>query len=339
MRLLLKRVVQLGVLTGLLFLVGIQPGVAADKEVSIGYQLMVNPWKVAIVDKAFEKATGYDIKWVEFTAGGDAARGLAAGAVQMTVIGSVGITAAASSGVPVQLFWIMEGIGANEKLVVRNDAGITKPADLAGKRLAVPLGSTSQLDLYYALKNWGVQAHILNMSPQAIVAAWKRGNIDGTYVWDPALSEVEKTGHTMTTSTTICDKVQVCTFDGLVVKKDWAEAHPDFMVKFVQALNKAQADYADNAKAWTPDSPMVKKIVSLNGAKPETVPKVLKNYEFPLMKEQLSDKWLGGGAAHSLAVSAKFLKELGTVPKVLPSYKPFVTTKWVKMAMEQSGKQ
>ncbi len=338
MRLLVKRIMQASVMLGLVLLVGIRPGMAANK-VSIGYQLMINPMKVAIADHMFEKATGYDINWVQFTAGGDAARGIAAGAVEMTVIGSVGITAAASSGIPIQLFWIVEGIGANEKLVVRDGAGIKKPEDLAGKRLAVPLGSTSQLDLYYALKNWNVKANIVNMNLQAIVAAWHRGNIDGAYVWDPALSEIEKTGHTMATSTTICDEVQVCTYDGLVVKKDWAEQHPEFMAKFVQVLNKITADYVNDPKAWTADSPMAKKIVSLNGAKAESVPKVLGNYEFPLMKEQLSEKWLGGGAAHSLEVSAKFLKQLGTVPDVLPSYKQFVTTKWVKMAMDLEKSQ
>ena len=36
---------------------------SAQKEVSIGYQLVYNPWKVAISTGAFETATGYKIKW------------------------------------------------------------------------------------------------------------------------------------------------------------------------------------------------------------------------------------------------------------------------------------
>lgn len=333
-----KRITLLGALMGLIMLVSIQPSTAADKQVSIGYQPTIDPWKVVIADKALEKATGYHVKWVEFKAGGEAARGLASGAVQIARIGSVGITAAVTSGVPAQLFWIMFGIGSNEKLVVRDGSGISKPADLAGKRLAVPLGSTSQLDLYYALKNWNVDAHILNMNPQAIVAAWTRGNIDGAFLWNPFLAKIEKTGSTMISSGKICEQVNICTFDGLIVNKGWANEHPDFMVKLIQTLNSVTAKYVNNPKAWTSDSSMVQKVASVTGADPQSVPKVLSGYEFPLMKEQISDKWLGGGAAHSLGVSAKFLKDLGVLPQPLPDYGVAVTTKWVKMAMEQEGK-
>jgi ABC-type taurine transport system substrate-binding protein len=81
MTLFTKRSIQAGLAVAILSAVG--PAMAAGKQVTIGYQLMVNPWKVAIVNKAFERATGYDIKWVQFSSGAQAARGLASGGVQM----------------------------------------------------------------------------------------------------------------------------------------------------------------------------------------------------------------------------------------------------------------
>lgn len=322
-----------GLAITLLSALGTGASLAADKQVSIGYQLMLNPWKVAIENGTFEEATGYDIEWVRFTAGGDAARGLAAGAVQITVIGSTGITTAVSNGVPAKLFWIMEGIAENERLVVREE--IKGPEDLGGKTLAVPLGSTSQLDLFYALKKWGVDANVIYMSPPSIVAAWKRGDIDGAFVWPPALFELEETGHSITTSGVVCEEQQICTYDGMLVKTDWAQTHPEFMWKFVQTLNDVNARYVNNPEAWTADSEMVQTIAQVSGADPEAVPKALKNYDFPLIEEQLSEQWLGGGAVNSLAVTAEWLQKLGTLSNVLPDYDVAVTTKWIEMAMSK----
>lgn len=316
------------------FVLTVQSGWAANKSVTIGYQLMDNPWKVGISNHEFEKATGYHIKWVQFSSGSQAVRALASNSVKITSVGSVPLAAAISNGVPAQLFWVLEGIANNEQLVIRNGSGVNihKPSTLAGKRLGVPVGSTSDLDLYYALKNWGVKAHVLDMQPNAIVAAWSRGNIDGAFVWDPALSKIKETGKVMISSGDICQKSGICTFDGLAVNKHWANAHPKFMVAFVKELDKLYKSYVNNPKAWTPDSKMVKDIVALNGANAKNVPHILAGYQFLTIPHQLSSTWLGGGAAKSLAISSKFLKQRGEVDKVLKSYAPFVTAKWVKRA-------
>jgi taurine transport system substrate-binding protein len=314
-----------------------QPALAGDKVVDIGYQLMVNPWKVAIADHAFEKATGYTIHWHQFSSGGQAIKALASGAIQITSAGSVPIAAAVSNGLPVQLFWILEGIGSNEELVVRNGAGIASPKDLAGKPIGVPVGSTSDLDLYYALKQWGVQARVLDMQPDAIVAGWTRGDIDAAFVWDPALSRIKRTGKVMITSGQICEKSGICTYDGLAVDKNWAAKHPQFMTAFVKVLGEYYAKYNDNPGAWTPGSAMVSKIVKLNGANPKDVPGILKGYIFPDLKQQVSTTWLGANAGKSMAISAKFLSEIGQLgqPGSDAKYSAAVTTEWVDKALAQ----
>ena len=312
-----------------------QPVQASDKVVDIGYQLMVNPWKVAIADRAFEKATGYTIHWHQFSSGGQAIKALASGALQITSAGSVPIAAAVSNGLPVQLFWILEGIGSNEELVVRDGSGITSSKDLAGKPIGVPVGSTSDLDLYYALKQWGVQARVLDMQPDAIVAGWTRGDIDAAFVWDPALSRIKRTGKVMITSGQICEKSGICTYDGLAVDKNWAAKHPQFMTAFVKVLGEYYAKYNDDPGAWTPDSAMVAKIVKLNGADPKDVPSILKGYIFPDLKQQVSTTWLGANAGKSMAISAKFLSEIGQLsqPGSNAVYSAAVTTEWVNKAL------
>ena len=61
-----KLVVLIAVLSVMLIPVGIGTSFAADKEATIGYQLVYNPWKTSIVDGTFEKVTGYKINWKKF---------------------------------------------------------------------------------------------------------------------------------------------------------------------------------------------------------------------------------------------------------------------------------
>src|SRR5690606_1245045 len=140
--------------------------------------------------------------------------------VPIGVLGSTGITAAATRGVEIELFWILDNIGKSEALVARNGSGITKPEDLVGKKVGVPFVSTSHFHLLVALsKIWNIDAkkiQILNMQPPQIVAAWQRGDLDAAYVWPPALTEIQKTGTTTADSAAIGEK-GVPTFDGLEI--------------------------------------------------------------------------------------------------------------------------
>ena len=153
------------------------------------------------------------------------------------------------------MFWILEDIGAAEALVARDGSGVTKVADLKGKKVATPFVSTSHFHLLYAMELAGLKptdAQVLNMRPPEIAAAWARGDIDAAFIWDPALATTKKNGKVLVTSGELCAKGK-CTFDGLVVSKKWAKANPDFMVKFVKAVAKADAEYRANPKGFTGD--------------------------------------------------------------------------------------
>ncbi len=124
---------------------------AADKEVTIGYQLVMNPWKVAIADGAFEKATGYEINWQRFDSGAKVINAMASGDVDIALAGSSPIAAGVSRDHPIQLFWITENINDAEALVVRDGSGIVAPQDLKGKKIGVPFVSTTHFHALFAL--------------------------------------------------------------------------------------------------------------------------------------------------------------------------------------------
>ena len=308
----------------------------AQKTVTFAYQDMMNPWRWVQQTGEIEKATGYKINYKKFGGGGDVVRGMASGDVQMGEIGSTGIATAISQGIDIELFWILEDIASAEALVVRNGSNINSIADLKGKKIATPFVSTSHFQLLYAMNKAGVKptdAQILNMRPPEIAAAWGRGDIDATFIWEPVLSSVTKNGKVLMTSGDIC-KQGACTFDGLVVTRKFARENPEFMTAFVQAIAKADADYKANPKAWADTSDKAKAVAKWTGGKLEDVPASMKLYGFPSPSEQASPEWLGGGAnggaAKALTQQANFLKEQGRLTSVAPDYSKSVTPEFVQ---------
>ena len=315
---------------------------AQEKKVTIGYQLIFNPWKVAIVEGAFEKETGYKIDWRKFDSPGKLLPAITSGDVQIGLLGSTGVATAMSRGINVELVWIAEGIAAAEALVVRNGSGIFAPQDLKGKKLAVPFVSTTHFHTLFALEQFGIapgELTILNLPPNGIAAAWLRGDIDAAFVWDPALSKIKKTGKVLITSGEL-GKWGKPTFDGLVANRDFTSRHPEFMTGFISVLARTDASYRDNPAAWTPDSPKIKAIVSLVGGSAADVPGVLASYVFPTLQEQASCDWLGcgkdGGAARALRATAEFLKSEKKIPAALTDYSQFVNPRWVELALKQN---
>lgn len=306
--------------------VPLSAALAQTKEVTIAYQDMVVPYRVAQEAKELEKATGYKVNWKQFGGGGEVIKAMASGAVQVGEVGSAGIAAAVSRGEPMELFWILDDIGAAEALVAKKTSGIKTIADLKGKKVAMPFNSTTHFHMMVALEQAKMNpadVQILNMRPPEVRAAWQRGDIDATFIWDPVLAEAKKDGVVITTSGKISADTGKATFDGYVANRDWAKANRDFMVKFVQILAAADDNYRRNKAKFTKDSAEVKAIAKWSGAKPEDVPGSISLYAFPGAKEQAT-KWLGGGkdslAAKALAATAAFQLSQKQIEKALPDY-------------------
>ncbi|OCP03013.1 MULTISPECIES: taurine ABC transporter substrate-binding protein [unclassified Ensifer] len=316
-------------------------GVAyAETKLVVGYQQIVGPFVAAIADGRFDaaaKGAGYSIDWRQFSSAGDITTALASGDVPIGVLGSTGTASAATRGVELQLFWILDNIGQSEALVARDGSGIETPADLKGKKVAVPFVSTSHFHLLVGMnKVWNVdprEVEILNLKPPQIVAAWQRGDIDAAYVWPPALSEIQKTGKTISDSEVI-GAASVPTFDGLVVDKAWAAENPKLMEAFTKVLAKAYADYNADKAAWTEESEQVQGIVKLIGGDGPSTVEALRLLSFPNADEQASEVWLGGGATRALTESAKFLVEQKQIGNSLDDYAPYVNADFAKAAAQ-----
>ncbi|WP_175942753.1 taurine ABC transporter substrate-binding protein [Caballeronia sp. BCC1704] len=312
---------------------------AETREVVIGYQDMVVPWRYAQASGAVEKATGYKVTYRKLGSGADVIRALASGSIQLGEAGSSPIAAGLSQGVDLSLFWILDNINDAEALVARNGSGVSKLADLKGKTLGVPYVSTSHFHALVALQQAGVDpsaVKIVNLRPPEVAAAWERGNIDATYIWDPVLARVKQNGKVLVTSGEVAKETGKATFDGFVASRKFAQDNAAFMTGLVKVLADTDAQYRDHKADWIAGSAQVKAVAEESGANAADVPASLALYAFPTASEQASPTWLGGGqqsgAAKSLAATAQFLKQQGTIQNVLADYSAGVDPRYAQQA-------
>lgn len=198
--------------------------------------------------------------------------------------------------------------------------------------MAVPFVSTGHYSLLAALKHWKIdptKVQIVNLRPPEITAAWQRGDIDATYVWDPALGKAKESGKVLATSADVA-KWGAPTFDGWIVRKDFADKNPDFVAKFARVTLDAYAAYRGNPKAWVGNSDNLDKVVRITGAKKEDIAGLLEGNVFPLAKEQAA--LLSKPTVKALSDTSNFLKEQGKVDAVQADYAPYVTDGYVKDA-------
>lgn len=297
-------------------------------NVTVAYQTSAEPAKVAQADNTFAKESGATVDWRKFDSGASVVRALASGDVQIGNIGSSPLAVAASQQVPIEVFLLASQLGNSEALVVKKT--ISKPEDLIGKRIAVPFISTTHYSLLAALKHWGIkpgQVQIVNLQPPAIIAAWQRGDIDGAYVWAPAVNELEKDGTVLTDSSKV-GQWGAPTLDVWVVRKDFAQQHPEIVKAFARSAIEAQRPYIDNPDGWLTKSENLQKLSKLSGVPEADVPGLVKGNTYLTAAQQTEQ--LNGPVNKAIVDTAQFLKEQGKVPTVAADYSQYVTDKFVK---------
>jgi len=302
-------------------------------NVTVAYQTSAEPAKVAQADNSFAKDSGASVDWRKFDSGAGVLRALASGDVQIGNIGSSPLAVAAAQKLPIEAFLLASQLGNSEALVVKKS--ITSPKDLIGKRIAVPFISTTHYSLLAALKHWGIkpsQVQLVNLQPPAIIAAWQRGDIDGAYVWAPAVNELEKEGRVLTDSSQVGSWGSP-TLDVWVVRKDFAEQHPEIVTAFARSAIEAQQAYLKSPDSWLKQPENLSKLLRLSGVPEAQVPDLVKGNTYLTAQQQVEQ--LGKPVNKAIVDTAQFLKAQGRVPQADNDYSSYVTSRFVAPLVKQ----
>lgn len=288
-----------------------------------------------------EALPDYNIKWTKFDSGADINTAFVAKQIDFGAIGSSPVARGLSQplNIPYQVAFVLDVAGDNEALVARNGTGINTVADLKGKRVATAFASTAHYSLLAALEQAGVKpsdVDIIDLQPQASLAAWQRGDVDAVYTWLPTLDELRKDGKTLIASRQLATAGKP-TLDLGVVATDFANAHPDVVDTWrkvqARALNLIKDDPQAAATA----------VAAQLGTTPEDAANQLKQGTFLTPAELATPTWLGtegnpGNLAENLHSAAVFLAEQQQIPAAPPlsTFQAAIYTKGLPGVVEQS---
>lgn len=127
---------------------------------------------------------GVDVTVVNFSSGVEALQAVAAGQVDITTAADVP-TSAALTRTP-SLRVVADGSRwEGSRVVARRSAGINDIADLAGKSVGTPLGTSAAYYISSVLADNGIDAELVQVAPSAMVTAATQRNVDAVSIFQP----------------------------------------------------------------------------------------------------------------------------------------------------------
>ncbi|MET4430067.1 ABC transporter substrate-binding protein [Mycolicibacterium sp. 624] len=158
---------------------------SAERELTVGF--VVDPsWShipVGAQEGYFEKQ-GIKVKVINFSTGVEALQALTAGQVDVTTAAAVPSSAALVKTPSLRV--VADGSRWNgSRIVARKESGIATLADLNGKSIGTPLGTSAAYFATSVLESSGVDAKLVQVAPSAMVTAATQGNVDAISIFQP----------------------------------------------------------------------------------------------------------------------------------------------------------
>ena len=227
--------------------------------------------KLGLLEKYLPKTGKYKdiqfkIDWQNFTSGPPVTNGMIAGKLQIGMMGDYpllvnGATFQTSPETKSELVAIIayNADGSGNGLVVHKDSPYYQLSDLKGKQVSVPFGSAAHGMLLKAMEDRGWKDDfwaLSNQSPEVGTTNLQERKIDAHADFVPFAELLPFRGF----ARKIFDgaETKVPTFHGIVVRKDFADKYPEFVVAYLKALMDAN-DWvrkdpkmaAEQIAAWT----------------------------------------------------------------------------------------
>jgi aliphatic sulfonates family ABC transporter substrate-binding protein len=224
---------------------------AQDKlPIRIGFQTGdINVILMYAVNTGLFEKNGLEVKTTTFPAGPAMLPALAASEIDIAWMGEFPVVTGYSNGLPLEILFMERIDKTNVRLSANPAAGISKVADLKGKKLGVAVGSTSHYHTLQALSQNGLtpsDVTIVNLAPANMPPAYTAGQIDAAFVWEPNIGAIERAGAKSIATT---DSLNMITGGVWVARKPFVAQNPETLKRFLTAWRQAQKDYKANPKA------------------------------------------------------------------------------------------
>ena len=191
-------------------------------------------WYVA-QEKGFFKKHGADVKLVWFANYSDSIAALSTGQLDANSQTWSDTMGPLAKGLPLKAILVNDNSAGNDALMV--SAKVKSFADLKGKSVALEQYSISHFVLANALAKNGLKpgdVKIVNLSAGDAAAAFMTGRVEAAVVWNPWVSQIEKSGKGRP----------------LFTSKDMPGLIPDLLVAQDKAIQSKRKDLIGMIRAW-----------------------------------------------------------------------------------------
>jgi NitT/TauT family transport system substrate-binding protein len=209
---------------------------AAQAQIKVGVSDWTGwvAWYVA-QDQGYFKKYGADVKLVWFANYSDSIAALSTGQLDANSQTWSDTLGPLAKGVPLKVVLVNDNSAGNDALMV--SPKIKTFAELRGQKVALEQYSISHFVLYTALSRNGLtpkDVTVVNLSAGDAAAAFMSGRVDAAVVWNPWISQIEKSakGRPLFTSREM---------PGLI---------PDLLVAQAKSLQTQRKDFIAMIRAW-----------------------------------------------------------------------------------------
>ena len=192
-------------------------------------------------EKDYLRDEGLDVTLVPVSHGKAALDLLARGDVDLATAAEVPFVTAVLDGQDLSMLASMLSVSDEMAVVARRDRGIAAPADLVGKRIGVPRGTSAEYFLWallirHRLPRMGVT--LVDLPPGRLADELSRGRIDAASTWQPVRQDAESALGAKAVSFTAPAAYTVSHV--VVGRSDYLKAQPEISRRLVRALLKAE---------------------------------------------------------------------------------------------------
>jgi ABC-type nitrate/sulfonate/bicarbonate transport system substrate-binding protein len=219
------------------------PAKLSTHKLSIGMFPALRPLALVRAEHWLEDA-GYEVEWHEFVKGiPPESAAMAAGAIDFGEADTSGIeqVAARSPGV---MWYIADGASNYVALVARKDSGIKSAADLKGRKVGGVTPNTAPAAvLQMALQQANLTLKDIegfNTTGPTEPAALERGALDAAISYVPYTAETITAGTSILVTTASDIYGKTWPGGGVIVRPDFAKAHPDVVVDLLRFVARAE---------------------------------------------------------------------------------------------------
>ena len=275
---------------------------AALADVNVAYFLeWATPNQIAKVEKAYDKAIGEKVNWVNFATGTAMTEAMLSGDIDIAF--SQGLTPfvnAVNANAPIKLIGVAVAYGTGGDCVVANSTGISKAnaTELEGKSVAVPLNTMSDYEFRLTMSNLGVDISkitVVDQEPADAAVSLVDGQVAMACGFgENSLSKMQEVGKSMLT---VAEKTEagITSFDIVSVTEKFAQENPEAVKTFMAVTEQANVDFAK-------DQSKLAVIAGDAGMSVEKTKKQMAGFKFPTVDVQM----------------AEYFNEKGKVANVLP---------------------